>query len=323
MIDRRALVIAALAAGPARRAVAQERPTRRLGVLLYNRPEAWQALREGLIAPLQRLGWTEGRNLLSDWRFADDDATRLPALARALVDAKVDVLLTRGTPATRALQQATRTIPIVTGVGDPIGSGFAASLAAPGANITGISYALVETTDKRIELLREMVPGLRRILVMLGGGPEWLRADVLRVVEDAARRLGLAIDRQEADSPVAMREVLARARAGGCGAALIDPRSSIGRDAAAQSTTSARMPAMFDHRAYVAAGALMSYRLDWDDQTGRIAEQLDKVLRGANPAQMPFELPTRTQLAINLRTAKAIGLNVPRALLARADEVIE
>lgn len=323
MIDRRALLAAALAAGSAPRATARELRAKRLGVLLYNRPETWQALREGLVAPLQRLGWTEGRNLFSDWRFAHDDATRLPALARALVDAKVDVLLTRGTPATRALQQATRTIPIVTGVGDPIGSGFAASLATPGSNVTGISYAVVETTDKRIELLREMVPGLRRMLVLLGGGPEWLRADVLRVVQGVADRLGLIIDHQAADSPAALREVLARARTGGCGAALIDPRSSIAPGAAAQAAASARMPAMFDHRAYVAAGGLMSYRLDWDDQTGRIAEQLDKVLRGANPAQMPFELPTRTHLAINLSAAKSIDLNVPRALLARAEEVIE
>lgn len=326
MSRRRALLGSAACCGwlAAWHAVAAPAARRRLGVLLYDGPENWQFLRDELSPALLKLGWQEGANLVSDWRFARGDAARLAGLAQALLRDGADVLLTRGTPATRALQQATRTVPIVTGVGDPIGAGFAASLAAPGSNITGLSYAIAETSQKQIELLREIAPLATRLLVLVPADRSPVLAEVIAVVERNARAQRLEPQILRAGDAQALRQRLGEARGKGDAAAfvfafgsLIPPRNL------ASALLQAGVAAVFDQRGYVDAGGLMSYRLDWDDQTQRIAAQLDKVLRGVPPAQLPFELPTRSALVLNAGTAKALGLKIPIALRMRADEVIQ
>jgi putative ABC transport system substrate-binding protein len=320
-----AIAAAALLA-PAARAAGVQGALRRLGVLLYDVELSWDFLKRELPPALAGLGWQEGRNLNWDWRFADGDPARLPLLAAGLLRDGADVLLTRGTPATRALQQATRTVPIVTGVGDPVGSGFAASLAAPGANITGLSYAQVETATKQLELLRELAPRTARVLLLLPANRAPFAAELAATVERVARGFGLRPERALAAGADELRRALRTARDAGPRGALaayvfsfgpiIDPHEL------AQALLGAGVPAVFEQRFYVDAGGLMSYRLNWDDQTQRTAVQLAKVLRGENPATIPFELPTRSEFVVNARSAKALGLAIPAALRARADEVV-
>ena len=300
--------------------------TRRLGVLLFDRAESWQFLAPELRRELADLGWIEGSNLSVTWRFADDDAARLPELAAAMARSGVDAVLTRGTPATLALQQATKTIPILTGVGDPVGAGFADSLARPGGNVTGLSYAVVETSRKRLELLREIVPGLSRLAIALPASRQGFVRELTQALEVAAREFAITPQRvligtlDELSSALrrltgAGRETVA-AFVAGLGAE-IEPTD------VAKVALRARVPTMFEYRFYVEAGGLMSYRLNWENQTQRTAAQIDKVFRGASPAQIPFEFPTRSEFIINARTARALGLTIPQALVVRADEVIE
>lgn len=322
MKRRAALAVAVVLAALSLRSIHAQEVRRRLGVLLFDTPEIWDFLRRELPPALAALGWHEGRNLVIDWRYADTDSARLPALAQSLVHDGAHALLARGTPATQALQQATRTVPIVTGVGDPVGAGFAATLAAPGGNITGVSWATTESVLKQLELLREMAPASVRLMVLQ---PKRQRQALTGVVASAVARaqgLGWVATVHDLEQLEDLRRALFTARAGERIAALAFNTAAIAPTDFAQALLAAHVPAMFGHRDFVEAGGLMSYRLDWEDQTRSTAIQLDKVLRGIKPALIPFELPTRTELVINLRTASALGLAVPPALRARADEVI-
>jgi putative ABC transport system substrate-binding protein len=296
---------------------------RRVGALLFDRQESWADFRDGLRSELAALGWVDGSSLAMDWRFAEGDAKRLPALAAALCNSGVDAIVTRGTPATRALQQATKSIPILTGVGDPVGSGFAQSFARPGGNISGISYALNEISQKQFELLREAVPRMSRLTFVVKSDRRATADETTRMVRSLAR--GAAIESRfvfAADAPE-LRKALPRAGDSGSEAALVHSfGASISPGEVAAIVLAARLPAMFDQRAYVDAGGLMSYRLDWENQTRRTAAQLDKVLRGTSPAQIPFELPTRSELVVNATTAKALGVTLPGTLLLQADAVV-
>ena len=327
MTDRRhcltLLGCAALAAARAR-AAGPPPGRRRLGVLLFDEERSWAWMGPELRQALAGLGWVEGSNLSIEWRFADGDPERLAPLAAALVGSGVDAILTRGSPATRALQRATRSVPIVTGVGDPIGSGFAETLARPGGNITGVSYAVVETTRKQLELLREMVPGLARLTIVRKGDRRSPAIEATRVVEAEARAQAITTRVVMMSHAEDLSRELPGMPGKGVHAAYVfgfgmdpDPK------AVAAALIRARLPAVFSQREYVEAGGQMSYRLDWDDQTQRTAAQIDKVLRGESPAQIPFEFPTRSDFVVNARTAKALGLIIPPALRVRADEVIE
>lgn len=317
-----ALGLAALAAAPGVRAS----KSRRLGVLLFDTQPSWAFLQRDLPPALAQLGWREGSNLTIDWRFADGDAKRLPLLAEALLGDGAQVLLTRGTPATRALQQATRRVPIVTGVGDPVGAGFAASLAAPGSNITGLSYAVVETVAKQLELLREIAPRTRLLLHVMPANRAPFVAELSAAVDLQAARLNWPVQRVLVSRVDELRAALKRAREGqppltvsACMASFgqaMDPKD------VALAPLHAGVPAVFEHRAYVESGGLLSWRLDWTDQTQRTAVQLAKVLRGDDPAGIPFERPTKSEMALNANSAKMLGLAIPPALRARADEVI-
>ncbi len=324
MKRRNALVACVGAAAPwASRVHAQPGAgSRRLGVLLFDRPEVWRWFADELVEALLRLGWREGLNLHIDWRYAEAREQRLGALARALAGSGAHVLLTRGTPATRACREATTSVPIVTGVGDPIGSGLAESLARPGGNVTGLSFAHVELSRKRLELMREWLPQLNRLTVIYPSNLASQADEAVRPLRDAAVAAGIATRLALVDSGHDLRQAIGQRDAKAAQAVYLFNLASIEPEAIAQAALQAGMPSFFGTRAFVMAGGLMSYDLTWDGQTRRTAEQIDQLFRGAKPATMPFELPTRSDLVINARTAAALGLPVPRVLRLRADEVI-
>lgn len=298
---------------------------RHLGVLMYDDASAWSARRTELQRALAALGWIEGSSLRSAWRYAEGSEARLDELARELVVAKVDTLLSNGVPATRALQRATRRIPIVTGIGDPVGMGYAKTLARPGGNVTGLSYAVVEAARKQIELLRELVPALASLALVLKANRRPYADDITHGARVAAREAGLATRLVLAADAAELERALRRAPGPGReGALVFGFTASIEPAEAVRATRAARVPAVYEQRLYVALGGLASYQLDWGgDQVQRLAAQLDKVLRGADPSAVPFEFPTRSDVALNLATARALGLAVPASLRVRADHVVE
>ena len=330
-MDRRTLLsrfAACVGAGTSTLSVAASPPraTRRLAVLLFDEPAGWDWLGPELRDELAELGWIEGKNLSVQWNYANSDVARLHSLAAAIVASAPDVILTRGTPATRALQSATKTIPIVTGVGDPIGSGFASTYAGPAGNITGISFAVVESSQKCVEFLRLLVPGLSHLIAVLQADRAPFRQEWLRPMEAAARAAGVtmqpALVANLGELKAALRIDAARGRTG---ALMSNLGPEVGRsfEAVAAVALEARMPTMFEHRGFVDAGGLASYRLVWERQTQRTAAQIDKLFRGAAAGKLPFELPTRQELVVNLKTARALGLTVPQSLLVRADAIVE
>jgi len=273
---------------------------------------------------LNELGWIEGRSVVIQYRWAEGRKSRYDEIAHELVRLKADVIVTHGTPPTEAAKQATAIIPIVfAAAADPVGSGLVASLARPGGNITGLSLQQSDIVGKKLELLREVVTGLRRLAVLGNlGNP----ATLLEIAEvgQAAGRLGLEI------VPLEMRraEDIAPAIAGCTGKAealyvATDPLilTNIGRINALAMT--ARMPTIYNGKEYLASGGLLSYGPNYSDLFRRSAEFVDKILRGAKPGEVPVEQPVKFDLVINLTSAKALNLIVPPTLLARADEVIE
>jgi putative ABC transport system substrate-binding protein len=273
---------------------------------------------------LRELAWIDGRNLAIEYRWAEGRNERYAENAAELVRLKVDVIVTVATPATLAAQQATTVIPIVfAAVSDPVGTGLVASLAQPGGNITGLANQMSDTSGKRIEFLREIVPDFRRLAIMAHVGN---RASVLEMGEAqaAARKLGLEVTTSEirrAEDIVPAFEAL-KDRAD----ALYlcpDPLMNTTRTRINILAVGARLPTMHGVREYVEAGGLMTYGPNLPNQFRRAAEFVDKILRGAKPADIPVEQPTKFDLVINLTTAKALGLEVSATLLARADEVIE
>jgi putative ABC transport system substrate-binding protein len=273
---------------------------------------------------LHELGWNEGRTIAIEYRWAEGREERFAELAAELVRLKVDVIVTSGTPAVMASKQATSVIPIVFATaGDPVGNNLVASLARPGGNVTGLSNLISDTGGKRLEFLREVVPDLRRLAIMANVGNP---ASVLEMGEAqaTARTLGLEVItseiRRAEDIAPAFEALKDRADAlYVCADALVNTnRTRINILA-----VGARLPTMQGVREYVEAGGLMSYGPTLPDQFRRAADYVDKILRGAKPADIPVEQPTKFDLVINLTTAKALGLEVPPTLLARADEVIE
>ena len=275
---------------------------------------------------LRELGYVEGQNLVTESRYAEGREERLPELAAELVRLKVDVIVAPGTAAIQAAQHATRTIPIVmTGANDPAGQGLVVSLAHPGGNTTGLSNLGVELPGKRLELLKETVPQSTRIAV-LGNPADPAYEPARNTVTVAAQALGLHLHVVELRRAEELDTAFATMTRAGVDALLVlgEPQLTDrlrGRivDLAAQS----RLPAMCDWRTYADAGCLMSYGASLIDKYQRAAEYVDKILKGAKPADLPVEQPSKFELVINLKTARALGLDVPPSVLARADEVIE
>ena len=279
---------------------------------------------DAFVARLRELGWIEGRTVAIEIRWAEGRRERVAEIAAEFVQLKVDVIVTSATPPTLAAKQATAVIPIVfAAVSDPVGPGLVASLARPGGNVTGLANQNSDTAGKKLELLREAVPGLRRLAIMANVGNP---ASVLEMgeVQATARTLGLEVTtseiRRAEDIAPAFEAIKDRADALYLGP---DPLMNTNRTRVNILAVGARLPTMQGAREYVEAGGLMSYGPNFPDQFRRVADFVDKILRGTKPADIPVEQPTKFDLVINLTTAKALGLEIPPTLLARADEVIE
>jgi putative tryptophan/tyrosine transport system substrate-binding protein len=299
----------------------------RIGYLAPNltaSPHLHEAFRQGL----RDLGYVEGQNIVIEYRSAEGKAERLPALAAELVALKVDVIVVPGTVGVLAAKQATKTIPIVFAVAaDPVGSGLVTSLARPGGNVTGLSILTPELAGKCLELLTQAVPGVSRVAVLWqpGGHGERTDKDTLKGADVAARALGVRLQFVEAQGPADIDRAfsdMSRARAGALtvlgGGMFFGVRRRL-VDLAAKN----RLPAVYPSREFVDAGGLLSYGPNLADLYRRAATYVDKILKGAKPADLPVEQPTTFQLVINLKTAKALGLTIPPSVLGRADHVIE
>jgi putative tryptophan/tyrosine transport system substrate-binding protein len=273
---------------------------------------------------LRELGWIEGRNVTIENRWAEGRSERFAKFAAEFVQLKVDIIVTYGTAAVVAARQATSVIPIVFPVaGDPVGNNIVASLARPGGNVTGLSLQKIEVADKRLELLREVVPGFRR-LAIIANVDNPVSVLEMREVQATARNLGHEVttfEIQRAEDIAPIFDVL-KGRADVlyvCGDPLVDTN----RIRIITLALGVRLPTISDFAEYVEAGGLMSYGPNFPDLFRRAAGYVDKILRGAKPSDIPVEQPTKFDLVINLITAKALGVDVPPTLLARADKVIE
>jgi putative ABC transport system substrate-binding protein len=330
VIDRRAFLAgtgAVLLVAPLAAEAQQAAKTTRLGYLAPNLvadPHLREAFRQGL----RDLGYVEGRNLVIEYRDAEGKPERLPALAAELVALQVDLIVAAYTPGAMAAKQATGTLPIVfAAVRDPVQSGLVTSLARPGGMITGTSGRAPELVGKCLEQLKQTIPGVRRVAVLWQPGAfgERTAKDMLKEADVAARALGVRPQFVEARSPADIDRAfsdMTRARADALtvltGAMFITERRRL-VDLAAKN----RLPAVYAWREFVDAGGLMAYGPSLADLYRRAATYVDKILKGAKPAELPVEQPTRFQLVINLKTAKALGLTIPPSLLQRADEVIQ
>jgi putative tryptophan/tyrosine transport system substrate-binding protein len=273
---------------------------------------------------LRELGWVESRNLAIEYRWAEGRTERLSEIAAEFVRLKVDAIVTSGPAAVIAAKQATAVIPIIfAAAADPVGTGLVTSLARPGGNVTGLSSQLTDFAGKRLELLREFVPGLRRLAILVNiGNPNAVLE--MGEVQVAARTLGIevaAFEFRRADDIAPAFDVLR----GSAQALYIppDPLANANRIRINTLSLGARLPTMYASREYVEAGGLMSYGPNYPDLFRRAADFVDKILRGTKPADIPVEQPTRFDLVVNLITAKSLGLTIPPTLLTRADKVIE
>ena len=303
---------------------AQSGKVYRIGFLETTPASANRANLDALLRGLREAGYVEGRNLVIDYRSADGSPARFPELAQNLVRAKPDVIVTRGTQATLAAKAA-GSIPIVmTGSSDPVASGIAANLAHPGGNVTGLTSIVSELAVKRIEILKQLVPNARSIAVVLNMGNR-PAAEQWKQIERAAGSLGVEVrlfdarDRDKAHDAVDIAVKQGTSALLASADAISDANRSLSIDLAARH----KLPAIYPSRAFVDAGGLMSYGVHYPDLYYRAASYIDKILKGAKAGDLPIERPTKLEFVINLKTAKALGLVVPRELLLRADEVIQ
>ena len=276
---------------------------------------------------LKREGWSVGRNLRNEYRYAEGDSARMQALAKELVELKPDCVLGQSTPVTAALIQATRTIPIVfVAVSDPIGSGFVASMARPTGNVTGFTVLRASIAGKYLEMLKEMAPQLARVAIMYN--PNSVPDDgkfFSRPFIASATKLKVRPITAEVHDPSEIENAIMKlGRESGSGLVLVpDNFMSVHRDLIISLTAQFRIPAIYPYRYFAEAGGLMSYGVHAIDQFRRASEYVSRILHGAKPADLPVQAPTKFELVINLRTAKALGLVVPKILLAGAEQVIE
>ena len=277
-----------------------------------------EAFREGL----RQLGYVEGRNLTIKYRWAEGEQNRSAVLAAELVRLKPDVILTSGTLGTLAAKQATQSIPIVTAiVGDPVAAGLVSSLAKPGGNVTGLSTLAPELSGKRLELFKQAVPKLSRVVALLNPvNPFTMIA--WKATQPAAEALGVKLQPVEARSPNDLDHAFATIKAARPNG-LIDRLLLAYRASIVQFVTKNRLPGMFPFREFAQEGGLMAYGPDYTDMFRRAATFVDKILKGAKPADLPIEQPTKFELVINLKTAKALGLTVPQTVLLQTDHLIE
>jgi putative ABC transport system substrate-binding protein len=323
-VDRRAFLAGAVALLAAPLA-AESQPAGkvyRIGILVpgSTSPQI-HAFREGL----RDLGYVEGQNLAIEYRSAEDRLERLAGLAAELVTLKVDIIYANVTPAAQAAKNATQAIPIVFGASsDPVDYGLVASLARPGGNITGLSNTGADLSGKRLELLKEGVPGISRIAVLWNSANP-IMARQLRETEVAAQVLGAQLQVVDVRGPDDFARAFRAVAMGRPGALVVlaDFLTMNHRGRIAEFATKNRLPAISEFREFAAAGCLMAYGPSAPDLGRRAAVLVDKILKGAQPGDLPIEQPTKFELVINLKTAKALGLTIPPSLLLRADQIIE
>jgi putative ABC transport system substrate-binding protein len=324
------IVLAALAILLAPAEAQQAGKVSRMGYLsmLSRSDSTYIGLRDAFRQGLRDHGYVEGQTIIIEWRFAEGNNSRLPNLAAELVRLNVDLLFAEGTPATRAAKQATSTIPIVfSPIADPISSGLVANLARPGGNVTGLTFMAQELGGKRLELLKETVPRVARVGVLShpGNPSESTRKSLLQEMEAAARAAGLQLQHLEAQGANDLARAFAAMSRARLDALILLPSVMFTSERKRISELAAqeRIPAMFFFREFPEAGGLMSYGPNFSDLWRRGATYVDKILKGAKPSDLPVEQPTKFELVINLKTAKALGLTIPPSLLLRADQVIE
>jgi len=276
---------------------------------------------------LEREGWSVGDNLRIEYRYAEGDSARMEALTKELVELKPDCVLGQSTPVTAALMRATRTIPIVfVAVSDPIGSGFVASMARPGGNITGFTVLHASIAGKYLEMLKEMVPQLAHVAIMYKphSAPDAGTFFSRPFIESATKLKVRPITAEVHDASEIENAIVKLGRESGSGLVLVpDNFMAVHRDLIISLTAQFRIPAIYPYRYFAEAGGLVSYGVDAIDQFRRASEYVSRILRGAKPADLPVQAPTKFELVINLKTAKALGLVIPRILLAGAEQVIE
>ena len=324
-MNRRTFLAAAGAVLAAPLAVeAQQATTPRIGFLAAGTSSAAGQRIAAFSQRLHELGWTEGHNITIEYRWAEGRSERFGEIAAEFVRLKVDVIVTWGTATVIAAKRATSVIPIVfTIVSDPVGTGIVASLARPGGNVTGISTLQTDTAGKRLELLREVVPTLKRLAIVGNiGNPASVQE--MHEIQQTARALGLDVVTLE----IRRTEDIApafKARKGRAQALFVVPDALINtqRNRVCALALAARLPTMHGYQESVTAGGLLSYGPNYLDLFRRTADYVDKILKGAKPADLPVEQPTKFELVINLKTAKALGLTIPQSVLIRADQVIE
>ena len=327
MIDRRAFLAGSGAVLLAPPLAAEAQPAGKVYCIGVLEPTSMalnaanlDAFRQGL----RELGYVEGRNMRIEYRSADGRSERFPDLAAELVRLKVDVILTRGTPAVMAAKNATGTIPVVMAAsGDPVLSGVVSSLARPGGNVTGLSAVVVEVSGKRLELIREMAPGVSRVAALFNmSNPN----DALqwKEIETAAPSLRVQLQLLDVRKPSDFAGAFDAAVKGRAGALVVglDALTWANHRPIVDLAAKHRLPAIYGGREFVNAGGLIAYGVSYPHLYHRAANFVDKILKGAKPADLPVEQPSKLELVINLKTAKAFGLTIPQSLLQRADEVI-
>ena len=328
MTYRRKLIIALLASSlgvPLASFGQQAAKVARIGFLEASSPSAIAARIEAFRQGLRELGYVEGKNVAIEYRYAEGNFDRLPALAAELVRLNVNVIVTGGPTAIPAAKAATTVIPIVMAFDtDPVGSGFAASLAKPGGNITGLSTLAPELSAKQIELLKEIVPKLARVAV-LGTASRPGSAHALREVENAAKALKVQVQFQDVVDPKGIDAAFLAARKGSADAVLVlgSPLFNANRTELTELASKSRYPVIYDRAEFVEAGGLMTYSVSLADLARRAATYVDKILKGAKPGDVPIEQPTKFDLVVNMKTAKALGIKIPNSVLAQATKVIE
>jgi putative ABC transport system substrate-binding protein len=317
------LIVVAVIVGGAAEA---QQPTKvpRIGFVSNTTPSAVSARYEAFRQGLRELGYVGGKNIVIEWRTAEGKLDRLPSLAAELVRLKVDIIVTAGSTATRPAKEATSTIPIVmTQDPDPVGTGFVASLARPGGNITGLSSLAPEISGKQLELLKETIPKLSRVAV-LGTSTRPGNAQSLKEVELAAKAFRVKLQYLDVLSAKDIETAFRAASKGRADAVLVLPSGVFAdhRTVIAELAIKNRLPAIYFRSEFVEDGGLMSYAASFTDMDRRAATYVDKILRGRTPADLPVEQPMKFEFVINLKAAKQIGLTIPPNVLVRADRVI-
>ena len=307
-------------------AVDAQQPTKipRIGYLSTVSPAVNATRIEALRQGLRELGYVEGKNILIEWRYAEGKVDRLPSLAAQLVHLKVDLIVTAASPPTRAAKELTSTIPIVMAFDDdPVGSGFVASLARPGGNITGLSSLALEIGGKQLELLKEIIPRLSRVAI-LGTSTVPQYANLVKEIDLAAKAVGVKVQHLDVLNASDLENAFGAASKALAGAVLVigSPILNSHRTQIVVLAAKSRFPAIYSRPEYVQDGGLLYYGTSFPDLFHRAATYVDKILKGAKPGDLPVEQPTKFELVINLKNAKQIGLTIPPQVLARADRVI-